>query len=385
MTPADHVDLLPQIEAARLAAVRRYDILDTPPDGSFDRITAIAARIFGVPISIVSLVDNDRIWFKSHHGLDVRQIDRQPGLCASAILQDKPYLLTDAKTDPRSLANPLVAGEFGLRFYLGVPLETHDKFNLGTLCVIDRQPRTVTAEQIASLRDLARVVMDEMELRLAARRAVGALQHAVQEKDEALHRAELLAREIDHRVMNSLQMVSSFLHLQGKGIKAPEVKEQFEIAGGRVAAIAQVHRHIYAERSGGDDLPSYLQRLCEELGKVLRATDRQIEVKGDALVVPATNLVPLGLIVSELVTNAVKHGAGSILVCLEQRDDGRYDLSVSDNGPGLGDDFDPEKSTGLGMTVIGAMVRQIGGRLSAGKPTDLGGAKFKVTFLPGAA
>ena len=165
MTPA-HFEIVSQNETARLAAVRRYDILDTPPDGAFDRITAIAARIFGVPISIVSLVDNDRIWFKSHHGLDVRQIDREPGLCASAILQDKPYLLTDAKLDPRSLANPLVAGEFGLRFYLGVPLETHDKFNLGTLCVIDRQPRTVSAEQIETLRDLARVVMDEMELRL---------------------------------------------------------------------------------------------------------------------------------------------------------------------------------------------------------------------------
>jgi hypothetical protein len=77
-------------EAERLKALRRYDILDTPPDGSFDRITAIAARLFRVPISIVSLVDHDRIWFKSHHGLDVQQIDRQPGLCASAILQDEP-------------------------------------------------------------------------------------------------------------------------------------------------------------------------------------------------------------------------------------------------------------------------------------------------------
>src|SRR5665213_1898886 len=101
-------DLTPAEEAQRLAAVRRYDILDTPPDGSFDRITAIAARQFSVPISIISLVDHDRIWFKSHHGLDVEQIDRGPGLCASAILQIDPWVLTDAKNDPRSLANPLV-------------------------------------------------------------------------------------------------------------------------------------------------------------------------------------------------------------------------------------------------------------------------------------
>ena len=84
------MDSIPADEAERLKAVKRYDILDTPPDGAFDRITAIAARLFGVPIAIVSIVDEDRIWFKSHHGLDVREIGRDPGLCASAILTDTP-------------------------------------------------------------------------------------------------------------------------------------------------------------------------------------------------------------------------------------------------------------------------------------------------------
>jgi GAF domain-containing protein len=132
--------IIPENETQRLSAVKRYDILDTPPDGAFDRITAIAARRFNVPISIISLVDHDRIWFKAHHGLDIAQIGRDPGLCASAILSDMPYLLPNAAVDPRSLANPLVAGDFGLRFYAGVPLRTHDGYNLGTLCVIDKEP-----------------------------------------------------------------------------------------------------------------------------------------------------------------------------------------------------------------------------------------------------
>ena len=160
-----------QDEAARLAALRRYDILDTPPDGAFDRITSLAAKLFSVPISIISLVDTDRIWFKSHHGVDVGQIDREPGLCASAILQDDAWVLKDASKDIRSLANPLVAGEFGLRFYAGVPLRTTEGHNLGTLCVIDREPREqFTEQQVGQLTDLAAVVMDEIELRLAARR-----------------------------------------------------------------------------------------------------------------------------------------------------------------------------------------------------------------------
>ena len=164
--------LIPADEEARLAAVRRYDILDTPPDGAFERVTALAARLFDVPIAIVSIVDSSRIWFKSHHGLDVEQIDRAPGLCASAILQDRPWLVSDARNDPRALANPLVAGDFGLQFYAGVPLRTADGHNLGTLCVIDRQPREVTPDEVANLSDLAAVVMDEMELRLSARRTV---------------------------------------------------------------------------------------------------------------------------------------------------------------------------------------------------------------------
>jgi sigma-B regulation protein RsbU (phosphoserine phosphatase) len=184
-------------EAQRLAAVRRFQVLDTPPDGAFERITALAARLFQVPISIVSIVDADRIWFKSHHGLDVDQIDREPGLCASAVLQDGPWLVNDARNDPRTLANPLVAGDLGLQFYAGVPLTTHDGYNLGTLCIIDQQPRELTESEVASLTDLARVVVDELELRLAARRTVdleSQLRRSAEHVAHTLQRSLLPAR-----------------------------------------------------------------------------------------------------------------------------------------------------------------------------------------------
>src|SRR6476646_1019242 len=181
-------------EAQRMAAVKRYEILDTPADGSFDRVTAIAARRFGVPISIISIVDHDRIWFKSHHGLEgVKQIDRVPGLCASAILRPDPHILPDATKDIRSLANPLVAGDFGLRFYVGVPLRTNDGYNLGTLCVIGKAARAVAQEQVDDLRDLATLVMDQMELRLSARKEL-------ERANRAADQANLMAREIEHRV-----------------------------------------------------------------------------------------------------------------------------------------------------------------------------------------
>lgn len=152
-----------------MAAVHRYDVLDTPPDGAFDRVTALAARIFEVPISTVSIVDHDRIWFKARHGLDATEIGRDPGLCASAICQYEPWVVTDAEVDPRTLDNPLVVGELGLRFYLGVPLTTADGHNLGVLNVIDVEPREVTEDEVEMLESLAAIVVDELELRLATR------------------------------------------------------------------------------------------------------------------------------------------------------------------------------------------------------------------------
>ncbi|MFO7690574.1 MAG: GAF domain-containing serine/threonine-protein kinase [Cryobacterium sp.] len=156
-------------ETDRLAEVRRYRILDTPPDGAFDRITALAAHAFSVPIAIVSIVDYDRIWFKSHPGLDIDEIGRDAGLCASAILHDKPWVVEDARIDPRALANPLVVGELGVQFYAGVPLHTASGHNLGTLCVLDYVPRAATPAQMATLNDLAALVIGELELRLESR------------------------------------------------------------------------------------------------------------------------------------------------------------------------------------------------------------------------
>jgi len=155
---------------SRIEALKRYEILDTPTDGHFDRITLLAAKVFNMPIAIVSLVDEDRIWFKSSQGLgNVQQIDKSPGLCASAILSDEIYLVQDARNDPRCLTNPLVTGAFGLQFYAAAPLKTQDGYNLGTLCIIDKKKRYINTEQQTLLALMAELVMHEMELRLAAR------------------------------------------------------------------------------------------------------------------------------------------------------------------------------------------------------------------------
>lgn len=348
-------------EADRLAAVARYEILDTPPDGAFDRITAIAARRFKVPISIISVVDHDRIWFKSHHGLGVKEIGRDPGLCASAILSDDAYVLTDASVDPRSLANPLVAGDFGLRFYAAVPLRTDDGHNLGTLCVIDKAPRLASEEEIADLRDLASLVIDQLELRLAARRAVA--------------KANLLAREVDHRVMNSLQFIVGLLNMQSRRASG-EMIEQLQDMAGRVAAVATVHRNFYSTDTDAVPCLSFLRRLCGDVSKIAAVN---IDVEGDDAAVPTDWVQPIGLITNELVTNAAKQGAGNVKVRFTFDGD-TYRLAVADDGPGLPEDFSLDAPSGLGMKVMSALAKQLGGELEPGSNAAASGACFTLAW-----
>ncbi|MFD5129760.1 PP2C family protein-serine/threonine phosphatase [Streptomyces olindensis] len=192
----------PDVETARIAAVRRYDILDTPPDGAFDRVAAMAARLFDVPVATVTIVDSDRIWFKAAHGLDgVKEIGRDPGLCGSAILRDDALVIPDTLRDPVAADNPLVAGEMGVRFYAAAPIITPDGHRLGTVNVLDTRPRSITEDDTATLADLAAIVLDEMELRLSALRALRDEQerreaesrHA--EAERARAEAERVARE----------------------------------------------------------------------------------------------------------------------------------------------------------------------------------------------
>lgn len=167
------------IEIKRLENLHKYEILDTPADGEFDEITSLAAKIFNVPVAIITLVDTDRIWFKSSYGLDVDEIPRDPGLCSSAIMADDIYIVENAKIDPRTLANPLVAGVVGLQFYAAAPLKSRDGYNLGTFCIIDKTPRKLDARESSILRQLSRIVMDQVELRLQSRLMIKEIQENI--------------------------------------------------------------------------------------------------------------------------------------------------------------------------------------------------------------
>ena len=159
----------PADEAGRLRALRDYGILDTDAEPSFDRITTLVARVLDVPIALVSLVDAERQWCKSCAGLGVRQTERELAFCSYTIMRDEVLVVPDTHDDPRFASNALVLEDPFIRAYAGAPLRTPDGFRIGSLCAIDRRPRQFTADQLATLVDLAQVVIDEMELRRQTR------------------------------------------------------------------------------------------------------------------------------------------------------------------------------------------------------------------------
>lgn len=162
--------LAPDKEQARLDALARYAILDTPREEAFDRITALTARLMAAQVAMVSFVDADRVWLKSTHGIDLTELSRETAMCSMTITQNDPYLVTDLSADPKWRDSPLVNSDLEIRFYAGAPLTTADGHNLGTLCALDRAPRKASADELQTLKDLASIAMNQLELRLTALR-----------------------------------------------------------------------------------------------------------------------------------------------------------------------------------------------------------------------
>ncbi len=155
----------PACEAGRLEALRRYRILDTSPEEAFDDLVHAASLICRTPIALLSLVDATRQWFKAKEGIEARELSREDAFCAHAILGTDVLVVQDAHADPRFSGNPLVLGVPHIRFYAGAPVITPEGLGLGTLCVIDRVPRAIGAEEARALRGLARQAMIQLELR----------------------------------------------------------------------------------------------------------------------------------------------------------------------------------------------------------------------------
>lgn len=198
----------PANEAARIAALDKYAILDTDPEQSFDDLTLLASFVCKTPIALISLVDEDRQWFKSRIGIEPSETSREIAFCSTAILQPDVFVVPDALADDRFRDNPLVVSDPHIRFYAGAPLINEDGFALGTLCVVDRAPRELAPDEREALKALSRLVLAQLEFR----RNLILLKEALTDrtKEEHERQQELLhVQETLIRVMGLRQLPAS--------------------------------------------------------------------------------------------------------------------------------------------------------------------------------
>lgn len=342
MRAAPHPD-----QSRRLAALHELDILDTDPESEYDEIADLVAAICDAPVGVVNLIDADRQWFKAETGLGVRSTPLETSLCSHVILESEYVEIPDTLEDVRMRDNPLCLQENGFRFYAGAVLTSEEGLPVGTLCVLDTKPRHLTPFQRKAVETLGRQVMRLFDLRMA------------------LKRQELLAREVDHRVKNSLAMTGAIVHLQSSRSSDPQVKAALETVQSRLAAITALHEELHQTTEPTVELAGFLARLRRHLRPLL-PEGVKFEIDLEATHFPSDIASTIGLIVNEFVANSAKHGLGprgqGVVSIKGRRDGGTYALLCADNG-----DADEAalsaigNSAGLGTRIIASSAQAIGG------------------------
>ncbi|MGH8215929.1 MAG: GAF domain-containing sensor histidine kinase, partial [Rhodanobacteraceae bacterium] len=362
----------PPRQAQRLAALRSYDILDTPVEGAFEDITRIAALVCRVTIAAVNLIDENRQWFKSEIGLGVREMPLDALFCAHALLQNEFMEIPDARLDPRFRHNPLVMDGPHLRFYAGALIRTAEGFPLGTVCVMDTRPRRLNEEQRHVLRALARQAMTQLELRRTM--IVAARAHR--------YRGRLMAIA-GHDLKQPLTTMTMVLDM----LPAPTPADRRRIDVAKEAA-ARLREELdglsRASRLDEDADAIELESLQidELIAEVADSWLRAAKDKGLGLQVRVidaavrTHAGMLRAMLDNLVGNAIKYTThGSVTIACREAD-GDLWIDVADTGKGIPEDrrdemftafrqLDPDTDgLGLGLSIVKSTADILGYRLS---------------------
>lgn len=363
---------IPSNEAERLRALDEYEILDTPVDPEFDAVTALASSICGTPISVVNFIADGRQWFKSEVGLGVRETPLAPSICAHAILQDELFIVKDTTADPRFADNPLVTGVPGLRFYAGTLLKSRDGLPLGTLCVLDTEPRELDEQQIASLQLLGEHVRNMLELKRTNRE--------YRAQTEQLKNALAGRQRVVATVAHDLRSPLSVIALGSKLIENPSTDPTIArtVAGRLTRAAGSMKRLVedlldIESQAGGElsvDLePMSLKPLLQEMVELMSplADEAGVRLVLDACpdIRVSGDRGRLHQVLSNLLGNALKFTPNEGRVSVGAEVDGdAVTVCVTDTGVGIPSEdrsaiFDPyvrvrsmnTHGAGLGLAI----------------------------------
>jgi signal transduction histidine kinase len=362
--------IIPDNDEERLKVLQRYEILGTPPEGAFNKIAELAVKIFNVPIALVSLVDKEQVFFKAGVGMPgVTYVERGSSLCSLAVLQNEPTIFENAADEPCLVANPLVAGSFGLKFYAGAPIITHDGYNIGTVCLVDKNPRAFSENDKAMLQDLAGIVMDELEIRISSIKAARA-------KSEIMHIAA-------HDLKNPLFNIQSLSNLLIKQDNPQEIEKMTGmIKASTSTMIALIDRLVKLSEIESSHINIDIQPVdAEALAREVIASntysaqqkDQSIRLTSNISTPAYVDMQWMKEILDNLISNAIKYSPPNKRIdVFMQSDSNRFYIEVIDEGLGFSpedkrDAFKKftklsatptagEPSTGLGLSIVKTLV-----------------------------
>lgn len=379
-------------EEERIIALQKYGILDTPPDKTCDKLTKLASLLLKVPVAVISLVDKDRIWFKSRYGLDVTQMEREEGLCNTVVFEGDFYQVENATLDPRTMRHNLVTGDFGLRFYAAYPLKTKEGFVLGAFCIIDKKPRSLTKEEQEILRDLRDIAMEQIELKLISKLSVA--------------RHNQILNTTAHDLKNPLTTIPVRADLIKLKKNDPDTVDamcdQIKIASLNMVRIIDELLQSGSLEAGEVRLLFVKLNISYLVSNVVSMNQPLAERKGQSIhFIPHMDVFirgdegRLNEVIDNLINNAIKYAPlnTNIYVKVSLVKD-KVQIVVEDEGPGLtiedknklfhrftrlsAQPTAGENSTGLGLSIVKVLVEAHGGEVFAESEGENKGSKFTV-------
>lgn len=391
-----------QKELERLKLLESYSIMDTLPEIDYDDLTAIASEICNTPISLVSLVDSSRQWFKSHHGLNVSQTPKDFAFCAHAIADgNEVFIVQDARKDERFNDNPLVTGDPNVIFYAGVPLVGSDNLPLGTLCVIDHKPKLLTKSQVRALKALANQVMNLLELRKAKSRLEQTVENIEQINRELESFAYIAAHDLKSPLNNISTLTELFLDSYGKKLDV-EGQELILLIADCSATLRRLINGLLEYSKSNTEFKANkvdvnLTTLITDIKSLFDVENTCVITLKTSLDTIVTNRTAIEQILINLVSNSIKYNDKSVteIEIAITEEDSVYIISVKDNGPGIAkknqdkvfeifkvfahQDRFGQRGNGIGLATVKKIVEALGGTIHI--ESELGsGAKFVFTL-----
>jgi signal transduction histidine kinase len=389
-------------EKRRLAELQSYNILDTLPESDYDGLTKIAAQICGVPIALISLVDEDRQWFKSTFGIEVSETPRDLAFCAHTINdEDNELIVEDARKDERFHDNPLVIDDPNVIFYGGIPIKSENGLPLGTLCVIDNKPNSLNDSQKESLKALSKQVMNLLILRKRNRE----LNEVVEKLEDKNSDLEQFAYVASHDIKSPLLNISNLA-----GMFLADYRSDINQDGANLIDLilkTSEQLYLFLERlmeysTKIDNLEETKERVKFEIFKEntldFYASEKNIELTiNSKLKHLKINVFIVGQILTNLINNAIKYNDKPVaLVNLDiSETESLYRFTVSDNGPGIKEEYLDKifkifvklakkdkygnEGSGIGLAIVKKLVTKLGGSIQVSSKLEKG-SKFTFTI-----